>query len=116
MEDHRAPKPARAAAVSASASRVWITTGKPSRRGQLELAVEERPLRGAGCEIVEVVEPRLADGNDAGWLEQLGELLDPRRLGPARLVRVDPERSEDALLRLGDRERRAAGRRSPSRS
>ena len=62
VEDDRAREmPASTAAVSASASRVWITTGKPRRRCHLELALEERPLRVAGSEVVEVVEPRLSD-------------------------------------------------------
>ena len=80
------------------------------RRRDLELAIEELTLDGTRREIVEVVEARLADRHGPRVTEQLDELVHPRSLRAARLVRVDPERREHALLGFGDRERGVAGR------
>ena len=77
---------------------------QPGRRGNLELAVEERPLTLAGSEIVEVVEAGLADRDDGRVLEQLDELGEPLGVRSAGLMRVDPERREDALFGVRDRE------------
>ena len=48
------------------------------RRRDLELAVEERALRRARREIVEVVEARLPDRDGPRVVEQLDELVDAR--------------------------------------
>ena len=58
-------KPASAASVSSSAARVWITTGFPSYGGELELRVEEPPLRIVRGVVAEVVEPGLPHGDGA---------------------------------------------------
>ena len=80
------------------------------RRRDLELAIEELDAGRARCEVVEVVEARLADRHGPRVTEQLDELVHPRSLRPGRLVRIDPERREHALLGFCDRERRVAGR------
>ena len=91
-------KEASAAAVSSSASRRVDHDRKARCGGELELPVEERQLRRSRREVVEVVEPRLADGDHEGLGEELRELADPVRLLAARLMGVDAERGEDALL------------------
>ena len=68
--------------------------------GEGELRVEERrAARTAVASAVVAVEPRLADGDRARMPEQLAQLVDPRRVRRRRLVRIDPERSEDACVR-----------------
>ena len=53
-----------------------------------------------------VVEAGLADGDDPGLAEQLAELVDPVRLLPARLVRIDSEHRPHAVVLGCKRERR----------
>ena len=79
------------------------------RRRDLELAIEELALDRTRCEIVEVVEARLADRHGPRVAEQLDELVHPGSLRPTRLMGVDPERREHPLLGSGDRERGVAG-------
>ena len=76
--------------------------------GEGELRVEERPLLTKRLGSVVAVEPRLADGDRARMLEELAQLLDARRVRRRRLMGIDPERSEDACVRLRNRERAAA--------
>ena len=47
--------------MSSSAARVWMTTGSPARRGQLELRLERAPLVLARGAVAVVVESGLAD-------------------------------------------------------
>ena len=63
MQDHREPPACSrsAAKVSSSAARVWITSGSPSARGQLEVRLERAPLVLARRVVAVVVEPGLAD-------------------------------------------------------
>ena len=58
--------------------------------------------------VPEVVEPGLPHGDRLRVLEQPGELLDLGRASRPRLVRMEPERDEYALLPIGELERRAA--------
>ena len=103
-------KPARAAAVSASASRVWITTGRPAADAISSWRSKSARWAGTRREVVEVVEARLADRHGARVLEELDELVDPCPLGAAGLMGIDPERREHSLLGVRDRECRVAGR------
>ena len=52
-----------------------------------------------------VVEAGLADRDGPRVAEQLAQLVDPPGLRCRRLVGIDPERRDDAGVRLGDRER-----------
>ena len=92
---------ARMSNVSVHASRLWITSGNPWVSRELDLGGERGPLRFARSVVVVVVEPGLADGDDAGCVEQVGDRVDAGR----RLVRVQPDRGEDARVggRGGDR-------------
>ena len=83
--------------------------GQSRCRGQLELPLEQRALCVSRREVVEVIEPGLPDRDRARMLDQSAELVEPRRLGSAGLVRVDPDGRVDALLRLGDRKRGPTG-------
>ena len=47
--------------MSSSAARVWITTGSPTRAGELELRLEGAPLVVARGVVAVVVEAGLAD-------------------------------------------------------
>ena len=90
--------------------------GSPSECRDLELAVEERALHIARREIVEVVEPRLTDGDGIRVPEQLDELADPRGV---RACRPGAGRSRARRTRPSRRRRSRAppGRmRFPSRS
>ncbi len=68
---------------------------------ELDLGGERVPLRLAWSVVVVVVEPGLADGDDAGCVEQVGDRVDAGR----RLVGVEPDRGEHARVggRGGDR-------------
>ena len=77
--------------------------------GQLELALEELALAVVRRVVAVEVEAGLADRDRALVGEQLAQLVEPRRVGLGGLVRMDPERCEDAVVPLGDRERLAAG-------
>jgi hypothetical protein len=59
--------------------------------------------------VPEEVEACLADGDGLGMGQELGELVDSCGLVAACLVRMNPERGEDALLAFRDLERRRAG-------
>ena len=82
---------------------------EPELARELELGLEEPALLVLRLAAVVVVEARLADRDRLRTVEQLAQLADAVRLLAGRLVRVDPERREDAVVLLGDRERSAAG-------
>ena len=65
-----------------------------------------RAARGRGSSRARSPRPR----RPRGCSTQLDELVESRGLGAARLMRIDPERREDALLGFGDRERGMTGR------
>ena len=87
------------ASVSAFAARVWTTIGRSSSAASASCAAEEAALLVLRVAAVVVVEPRLADGDRLRVVEQSAELGDARRLGRRGLVRVDPERRIDAVVR-----------------
>ena len=106
---------ASAASVSSSAARVWITTGFPSSAASSSCGGEEPPLVVGRRVVAEPVEPGLADRDRLRMREQLaqrGEIVRRRR---PRLVRVDAEDREDAVVPLGELERAAAVRRRSCR-
>src|SRR5205085_5441257 len=73
--------------------------------GERELALEEHALRVPRGVVAEVVEAGLADRDRTLVREQAPELVEiGLRTG---LVRVDPETGVDAVVRLGERERRS---------
>ena len=84
--------------MSVSASRVWITTGRPDDAAISSWRSKTRALHLAGREIVVVVEPCLTDGDRIRVREQLDQLVDAAGVRACRLVRVDPERGEHTLL------------------
>ncbi len=68
------------------------------RKGQVELVGKRLPLRLARGEIVVVVEPDFADGNDLPLLQRA---LDAEQVGVVRLaggVRVDACAAEDVVV------------------
>ena len=65
--------------------------------GELDLRGERRALLGSWRVVVEVVEPALADGDDVGIVEVGNDRVDAV-LG---LVRVQPGRGEDVVVRRG---------------
>ena len=71
---------------------------EPQLPCELDLRVEEPQLLFGRCTIVVVVEAGLAHGDDPGVTEQLAELVDPVRLLPTRLVRIDSEHRPHAVL------------------
>ena len=100
-------KPARAAAVSASASRVWTTTAcllpPRSRAGDRRGHAGRGAVRDRESSRDPSPRPRRpADGAEARRARRTGCLR------AARLMRVDPEGGVDALVGRGDRERGAA--------
>ena len=76
--------------------------------GDREHAREEVALRVARRVVAEPVEPRLADGDRLRVGEQRAHLGDVGVGRVARLVRVDAEDREDAVVRVGELERAAA--------
>ena len=93
--------------MSASAARVWITTGLPSSAASASCASKSSLLPVARRVVAVVVEAGLADGDRRSCREQLAQLVEAAGLVAAGLVRVDAERGEDAFLSLGDVERGA---------
>ena len=67
------------ARVSASASRVWMTTGLPSSLASSSCASNSARCAVARRVVAEVVETGLADGDRRVVLEQLAELVDAPR-------------------------------------
>ena len=55
---------------------------------------------------MEVVESGLPHRDDVRVADELVELVDPRRFAASRVMGIDADGREDALLPLGDRERR----------
>ena len=82
--------------------------GQAELVGERELARRRATRAHGACGAVVAVETRLADRDDARVAEQLASSSTPAGLGRRRLVRVDPERGDDALVGVGDRERAAA--------
>jgi len=76
---------------------------------QLELVGEELALPVARRVVAVEVEAGLADGDRALVGEQLAELVEAVRIFVGSLVRMDAERGPDSWVRVGDRERLAAG-------
>lgn len=83
--------------------------GLPELAGELELSREELALEIVRGVVAVEVEPRLADRDGSLVGEQLTKLVEAPGVGVSGLVRVDPERGEDALLSGGDGERLATG-------
>ncbi len=109
----------RAASVSSSAARVWITTGLPSSAASASWRSKSSLLGCTGRVLAEVVEARLADGDGARVAEQRAQLVDAVRVVLVRVVRVDAEAGVDAVVLAprarGPRVRRRAGSRRRSR-
>ena len=97
--------------MSASAARVWMTTGFPSSRGEGELLREEALLIVPRRVVAEPVETGLPHGDRARVSEQLAHLGDVRVGRRARLVRMDAEDREDLveLLRSSSARLQPAG-------
>ena len=98
VQDDGARERLSAAAVSSEAARVWTTTGLPSSAASSSCALEELALAVVRRVVAVEVEPGLADGDRALVGEQLTQLVEPGRVGLGRLVRVDAERGEDAVV------------------
>ena len=67
-----------------------------------ELCVEQLPLLDRRRVPANRVEPGLADRDHLRMAEKLAKLVESSGFGRARLVRVDAERGEHALVRVGD--------------
>jgi len=80
-----------------------------------ELSIEEELLRVRGRVVAEVVEPRLADRNDAGVHKQGAQLVQLVEVEGRRLVRVDAEDREDVVELLRELECAPGNRRASSR-
>src|SRR5436853_7668011 len=80
----------------------------PELGGKLELGGEEAALAVARRVVAVPVEPGLADRNRLRMAEQLAQLREIGFGRGARLVRVDAEDREDAVVPLGELERPAA--------
>ena len=107
---------ASSAAVSSTAARLWIDHRLPELVGELELVAEDAPLLVERRNAVEVVEPRLPDRDGRGMREQRTELADSLGVGRGSVVRVDPERGDDAVMRVGESPMRPCTSRFPFRS
>ena len=106
-----------AAAVSASASRVWITTGRPASAASSSWRSKSARCAAPRREVVEVVEARLADRDRPRVRRGARRARRPALAsGPPAWCGSIPSAANTPSLGVGDRERRAAGRRSPSRS
>ena len=91
--------------MSSQASRVWMIERQLPLVGELDLRGERRLLGVAGRVVVVVVEPGLADGDDARRVEQVDDRVDTVR----RVVRVQPDRGVHVVeprRHLDRRERR----------
>ena len=99
----------RIAKVSSSAARVWITTGRPSARRQLELRLERAPLVVARRVVAVVVEPGLADRARRADARAARSISSSRRVVEAgRLVRMAADDREHLVVVLGGARARAA--------
>ena len=78
---------------------------QPELARERELGREEAPLLVLRRGAVVVVEARLAHGDRTLVAEELAQLVDAMRLVASRLVRVDPERGADAVIRRSELER-----------
>ena len=111
-ESRRAPQPCRPRRPGCGSR----PAGRPRPRARAARSKSAR-CAGARSKVVEVVEPGLADRDD-GRVRRAARASSSTALGlrAARLVRIDPERGEDALL-LARRSRAPRGtRRFPCRS
>ena len=75
------------------------TTGLPSSRGELELRLEEAPLRVARRAVAVVVEAGLPDRDRSSCASSSRSSPTRSASSVAGLVRVDAERGEDAFVR-----------------
>ena len=104
MEDHRAGERrecrrrllARLAAVDDDGGAELVREG--------ELRVEELPLLTERLGPVVAVETRLPDRDCPRVPEELAQLFDPRGVRCRRTMGIDPERGDDAGVRLCDRQ------------
>ena len=71
--------------MSSSAARVWITSGLPVSRAELDLRRERALLVGPGRSVAVVVEPGLAD-RDAPRVR--GQRLELRKVGVVEAGRL----------------------------
>ena len=97
-------KPASAACLGVGLAAVndeWLA----ELLGEREVRLEKAALVGGLGEVMEAVEPGLPHRDRLRVGEQRAQLVQPPRLGGGRLVRVDPERRVDAVVRPGERER-----------
>ena len=94
----------RISAVSSSASRVWMISGRPVVARRLDMRGEALALGGAVGLVVIIIEPALADGDDA----RVRRRLDQRRGAEVGmgigLVRVDADAGPHVGLALGHRD------------
>ena len=88
--------------MSSQASRVWITSGSWRSWASWICAANADLLHVAGRVLVEVVEPGLADGDDARGVEQVDDRVDAVR----RVVRMEPDRRVHAVVPRRDLDRR----------
>ena len=82
--------------------------GQPALGGELQLSREEPPLLARARIPANGVEARLAHRDDLRVVEEIAELVEASCIRPGGAVRIDPERGEDALVRVGECERRPA--------
>ena len=83
--------------------------GEPALLCELELCVEQAPLLDRRRIPANRVEPGLADRDRLRMGEQLAQLVESSGFGGAGLVRIDAERCEHAVVRVGDGECGATG-------
>ncbi len=100
-------KPSSAASVSASAARVWITTGFAVSTAIASMRAKSSRCASARRVVAEPVEPGLADGDRLRVVEQRAHLGDVGVRRVTGLVRVDAEDREDAVVRVGELDRAA---------
>ena len=86
--------------MSSHASRVWITRARSRSSASCDLGGEDVALRRTRRVVVVVVEPALPHGDHLGFVEQLGETVDP----VLRVVRMHARGGPDAVVgaRNGD--------------
>ena len=101
------PSARRMSNVSSQASRVWMISGRRRSWASWIWAANAVLLGVAGRVVVVVVEPGLADGDDARRVEEIDDRVDAVR----RLVRVQSDRGVDVVesrRHLDRRQRRGA--------
>ena len=89
--------------MSASASRAWITSGRPVSRAAAVCRTKALLLDVARAVFVVVVEARLADRHNLGMARQFDQFLDHDiELARQRDVRMGADRAEDVVMGFGD--------------